>query len=91
MENTFDINSFSEDRLAEAASWKQCRGLSLKFAKDSKTQKMDWRKQKQILGCLFGLSKEKKLSFKQANLLFSKNVLPKAFFNQIDAYVKKNS
>ena len=53
MENTFDINSFSEDRLAEAASFKQCRGLSLKFAKDPKTQKMDWRKQKQILGCLF--------------------------------------
>jgi len=91
MENTFDINAFDKERLQSPASFKQCRGLGYKFAKDQKTGAMNWRLQKQIQGCLYGLAVEKKLTFKKANELVTKKVLPKAFFDKIDLYLKENS
>ena len=56
MENTFDINAFDKERLQSPASFKQCRGLGYKFAKDQKTGAMNWRLQKQIQGCLYAVS-----------------------------------
>lgn len=91
MENTFDINAFDKERLQSPASFKQCRGLGYKFAKDQKTGAMNWRLQKQIQGCLYGLAKENRLTFKKANELFNKKVLPKAYFDKIDLYLKENS
>jgi|14BtaG_2_1085337.scaffolds.fasta_scaffold05517_1 hypothetical protein len=91
MENTFDINAFDKERLQSPASFKQCQGLGYKFAKDPKTGSMNWRLQKQIQGCLYGLAKEQRLTFKKANELFTKKVLPKAYFDKIDLYLKENS
>ena len=68
-----------------------CQGLGYKFAKDPSTDKMNWRLQKQIQGCLYGLAKEKRFTFKKANELFTKKVLPKAYFDKIDLYLKENS
>ena len=51
MENTFDINSFDKDRTTSPASFKQCQAVAYKFAK--KGEKMNWKLQKQIQGCLY--------------------------------------
>ena len=51
---------------------------------------MDWSLQKQVLGCLYGLIKANKLTFQQANNLFSKKALPKVFKDLIDAYIESN-
>ena len=42
-------------------------------------------------GCLFGLAKEGKFNFKQANELFSKKALPKKYKDSISLYLKENS
>ena len=91
MEHTFDINAFDKERLQSPASFKQCQGLGYKFAKDKKTGTMNWRLQKQIQGCLYGLAKEQRLTFKKANELFTKKVLPKEYFDKINLYLKENS
>lgn len=91
MESTFDINAFSVERHKSPASYNQCKALSYKFAKDKKTEKIDWRFQKQILGCLFGLASENKLDFKKANELFKSKTLPTKYKNQIALYLKENS
>ena len=91
MENTFDINSFDKATRGGRATYNQCKGLSYKFAKSG--DKMNWKLQKQILGCLYGLSKREKhfLSFKKANELFSKKSLPKVYLDAIALYLKENS
>ena len=89
MENTFDINTFDKDRLSSPATYNQCRGLAIKFSKTG--DKVDWRKQKQILGCLYGLAKEQRFNFKHANDLFSKSKLPKVYFDKIAMYLENNS
>jgi len=91
MENTFDINSFDKATRGGRATYNQCKGLSYKSAKSG--DKMNWKLQKQILGCLYGLSKREEgyLSFDKANQLFSKKALPKVFKDQIALYLKENS
>tara|TARA_R100000951_G_scaffold47924_1_gene40836 strand:+ start:989 stop:1258 length:270 start_codon:yes stop_codon:yes gene_type:complete len=89
MENTFDINSFDKEQLSSPATFKQCRALSYKFAKTG--DKMNWKVHKQVQGCLYGLAKENKFSFKQANELFSKKTLPKKYKDEIALYLKENS
>ncbi len=90
MENTFDINSFDKEQLGSPATFKQCRALSYKFAKRADGS-MNWIAHKQVQGCLFGLAKNNKLSFKQANDLFSKKALPKKYKDAIALYLKENS
>tara|TARA_R110000751_G_scaffold212611_1_gene316173 strand:+ start:914 stop:1186 length:273 start_codon:yes stop_codon:yes gene_type:complete len=90
MENTFDINSFDKEQLESPASFKQCRALSFKFAKKADGS-MNWIAHKQVQGCLFGLAKEGKFNFKQANELFSKKALPKKYKDSISLYLKENS
>jgi hypothetical protein len=89
MDTTFDINKIDDDRLSQPATFNQVKALSYKFAKkDNGT--MDWRLQKQLLGCLYGLIKDNKLSFNQAHGLFQKKTLPKVFKDMISAYIKSN-
>lgn len=89
MENTFDINSFDKDRTTSPASFKQCQAVAYKFAK--KGEKMNWKLQKQIQGCLYGLAKDNRLNFKKAHTLLQGKSLPKVYLDKIDAYLKENS
>jgi len=89
MENTFDINSFDKDRTTSPASFKQCQAVAYKFAK--KGDKMNWKLQKQIQGCLYGLAKDNRLSFKKAHTLLQGKSLPKVYLDKIDLYLKENS
>ena len=91
MENTFDINSFDKDRTSAPASFKQCQAIGYKFAK--KGDKMNWKLQKQIQGCLYSLSKDKKmtLTFKKAHTLLQGKSLPKVYLDKIALYLKENS
>ena len=86
MENTFDINDY-KDRHGNPASFPQCRAIGLKFAK--KGNVMNWRLQKQITGCLYGLAKENKLTFKKADSLLKGKTLPKAYFDKIKLYLEQ--
>ena len=89
MENTFDINSFDKDRTTSPASFKQCQAVGYKFAK--KGDKMNWKLQKQIQGCLYGLAKDNRLSFKKAHTLLQGKSLPKVYLDKIALYLKENS
>jgi hypothetical protein len=89
MENTFDINSFDKDRTTSPASFKQCQAVAYKFAK--KGDKMNWKLQKQIQGCLYGLAKDNRLNFKKAHTLLQGKSLPKVYLDKIDLYLKENS
>jgi len=84
MENTFDINSFDKDRTTSPASFKQCQAVGYKFAKTG--DKMNWKLQKQIQGCLYGLAKDNRLSFKKAHTLLQGKSLPKVYLDKI-AYI----
>ena len=89
MENTFDINSFDKDRTTSPASFKQCQAVGYKFAKTG--DKMNWKLQKQIQGCLYGLAKDNRLSFKKAHQILQGKSLPKVYFDKIALYLKENS
>jgi hypothetical protein len=91
MENTFDINSFDKDRTSAPATFRQCQAISYKFAK--KGTKMNWKLQKQILGCLYSLAKDEKmtLTFKKAHSLLQGKSLPKVYLDKIALYLKENS
>ena len=89
MENTFDINSFDKDRTTSPASFKQCQAVAYKFAK--KGEKMNWKLQKQIQGCLYGLAKDNRLNFKKAHTLLQGKSLPKVYLDKIALYLKENS
>lgn len=89
MENTFDINSFDKDRTTSPASFNQCQAVAYKFAK--KGEKMNWKLQKQIQGCLYGLAKDNRLNFKKAHTLLQGKSLPKVYLDKIDLYLKENS
>jgi len=89
MENTFDINSFDKERTTSPASFKQCQAVGYKFAK--KGDKMNWKLQKQIQGCLYGLAKDNRLSFKKAHTLLQGKSLPKVYLDKIALYLKENS
>ena len=89
MENTFDINSFDKDRTTSPASFKQCQAVGYKFAKVG--DKMNWKLQKQIQGCLYGLAKDNRLSFKKAHTLLQGKSLPKVYLDKIALYLKENS
>ncbi len=89
MENTFDINSFDKDRTTSPASFKQCQAVGYKFAKTG--DKMNWKLQKQIQGCLYGLAKDNRLSFKKAHTLLQGKSLPKVYLDKIALYLKENS
>ena len=89
MENTFDINSFDKDRTTSPASFKQCQAVGYKFAKTG--DKMNWKLQKQIQGCLYGLAKDNRLNFKKAHTLLQGKSLPKVYLDKIDLYLKENS
>ena len=89
MENTFDINSFDKDRTTSPASFKQCQAVGYKFAKTG--DKMNWKLQKQIEGCLYGLAKDNRLSFKKAHTLLQGKSLPKVYLDKIALYLKENS
>ena len=86
MENTFNINDFDKDRHAQPASFPQCRAIGLKFAK--KGSVMNWRLQKQITGCMYGLAKENRLTFKKADSLLKGKTLPKVYFDKIKLYLE---
>ena len=87
MENTFNINDFDKDRHAQPASFPQCRAIGYKFAK--KGNIMNWRLQKQIQGCMYGLAKENRLTFKKADSLLKGKTLPKVYFAKIEQYLKQ--
>jgi len=89
MENTFDINSFDKDRTTSTASFKQCQAVGYKFAKTG--DKMNWKLQKQIQGCLYGLAKDNRLSFKKAHQILQGKSLPKVYLDKIALYLKENS
>ena len=89
MENTFDINSFDKDRTTSPASFNQCQAVGYKFAKTG--DKMNWKLQKQIQGCLYGLAKDNRLSFKKAHTLLQGKSLPKVYLDKIALYLKENS
>tara|TARA_R110002096_G_scaffold116003_1_gene251583 strand:+ start:798 stop:1067 length:270 start_codon:yes stop_codon:yes gene_type:complete len=89
MENTFDINSFDKDRTTSPASFNQCRAVGYKFAKVG--DKMNWKLQKQIQGCLYGLAKDNRLSFKKAHTILQGKSLPKVYLDKIALYLKENS
>lgn len=89
MENTFDINSFDKDRTTSPASFKQCQAVGYKFAKTG--DKMNWKLQKQIQGCLYGLAKDNRLSFKKAHTILQGKSLPKVYLDKIALYLKENS
>lgn len=89
MENTFDINSFDKDRTTSPASFRQCQAVGYKFAKTG--DKMNWKLQKQIQGCLYGLAKDKRLSFKKAHQILQGKSLPKVYLDKIALYLKENS
>lgn len=89
MENTFDINSFDKDRTTSPASFKQCQAVGYKFAKAG--DKMNWKLQKQIQGCLYGLAKDNRLSFKKAHQILQGKSLPKVYLDKIALYLKENS
>jgi len=89
MENTFDINSFDKERTTSPASFKQCQAVGYKFAKTG--DKMNWKLQKQIQGCLYGLAKDNRLSFKKAHTLLQGKSLPKVYLDKIALYLKENS
>ena len=89
MENTFDINSFDKDRTTSPASFKQCQAVGYKFAKTG--DKMNWKLQKQIQGCLYGLAKGNRLSFKKAHQILQGKSLPKVYLDKIALYLKENS
>jgi len=89
MENTFDINSFDKDRTTSPASFKQCQAVGYKFAKTG--DKMNWKLQKQIQGCLYGLAKDNRLNFKKAHTLLQGKSLPKVYLDKIALYLKENS
>ncbi len=89
MENTFDINSFDKDRTTSPASFNQCRAAGYKFAKTG--DKMNWKLQKQIQGCLYGLAKDNRLSFKKAHQILQGKSLPKVYLDKIALYLKENS
>lgn len=92
MENTFNINDFDKTRQAEPASFPQCRGLGYKFA-GKVNGKPNYKLQKQIQACLYAASKldEGFLTFKQADVLFTKKTLPKVYKDQIKMYLEENS
>ena len=89
MENTFDINSFDKDRTSAPASFKQCQAIGYKFAK--KGDKMNWKLQKQIQGCLYSLAKDERLTFKKAHTILQGKSLPKVYLDKIALYLKENS
>tara|TARA_R100000742_G_C4273236_1_gene92737 strand:+ start:994 stop:1269 length:276 start_codon:yes stop_codon:yes gene_type:complete len=88
-DNTFDINSFDKDRHGAPASFKQCQAIGYKFAKKGDT--MNWKLQKQIQGCLYGLAKDNRLTFKKAHSLLQGKSLPKVYFDKIKLYLQENS
>ena len=52
---------------------------------------MNWKLQKQIQGCLYGLAKDQRLTFKKAHMLLQGKTLPKVYFDKINLYLKENS
>ena len=89
MENTFDINSFDKATRGGKATYNQCKGLSYKFAKSG--DKINWKLQKQIQGCLYSLAKDERLSFKKAHQILQGKSLPKVYLDKIALYLKENS
>ena len=91
MENTFNINEYDVDRRTSPASFPQCRAIGYKFAKDSKTGKMNWLMQKRITAQMFELSKQNKLSFEKAHKILNGKTLAKAYIKMIDEYIANQS
>ena len=52
---------------------------------------LNWKLQKQIQGCLYGLAKDQRLTFKKAHMLLKGKTLPKVYFDKINLYLKENS
>ena len=89
---TFDINKMDKERLSSPATWGQVQGISYRFGKTGYSQsgKTDYRKQSQIKGCLWGLVKVNKLSFKQAHGLMNAKTFPKVYRTLIQEYLDAN-
>jgi len=89
---TFDINKMDKERLSSPATWGQVQGISYRFGKTGYSQsgKTDYRKQSQIRGCLWGLVKVNKLSFKQAHGLMNAKTFPKVYKDAISQYLADN-
>jgi len=89
---TFDINKMDKERLSSPATWGQVQGISYRFGKTGYSQsgKTDYRKQSRIRGCLWGLVKVNKLSFKQAHTLMNAKTFPKVYRESIKQYLKDN-
>ena len=92
MENTFDINNFSEEEQGAPATYPQCKGLGYHFAGKQPNGKPDYKRANQIKACLYGLAKREKhyLTFKKADSLFKKKTLPKVYSDSIALYLKEN-
>ena len=91
MENTFDINNFSQEEQGAPATYPQCKGLGYHFAGKQPNGKPDYKRANQITACLYGLTKREKqyLTFKKADSLFKKKTLPKVYADSIALYLKE--
>ena len=88
MNSTFDINQHT-DRLTDRATWNQVVGLAKKFSYNVKTKKSDYQKQSQIKGCLWSNRQEGKLSFAEANEMFSSKTFPTKYTKMIKEYTSQ--
>lgn len=85
METTFNIADHKE-RLADPATFAQCKALGWKFGKQP-NGKMNYTVASRVTACLLNSN----LTFKQANELFKKQSLPKKYVDSIAAYMEANS
>ena len=85
METTFNIADHKE-RLAEPATFAQCKALGWKFG-NQPNGKMNYTIASRVTACLLNSN----LTFKQANDLFTKKSLPKKYVDSIAAYLEANS
>jgi hypothetical protein len=85
METTFNIADHKE-RLADPATFAQCKALGWKFGKQP-NGKMNYTTASRVTACLLNSN----LTFKQANDLFKKKSLPKKYVDSIAAYMEANS
>ena len=85
METTFNIADHKE-RLADPATFAQCKALGWKFGKQP-NGKMNYTVASRVTACLLNSN----LTFKQANDLFKKKSLPKKYVDSIAAYMEANS
>jgi len=90
--STFDINAISAERQSGPASYSQCNSVAMKFSKNNKTGKLDWRLKTQLRAHLGALSSNGKYSLLDAHKDMNAKTksCPKKYLNGIQAYLDAN-